>query len=80
MIISAVARRRSVLANLLYRWGRLTAERGVTTLSAAERVARISEVRRLEEPVRELGRLIGGKTVEAEILKEAAGRKEAAYR
>ena len=49
-------------------------------MSAAERVARISEVRRLEEPVRELGRLIGGKTVEAEILKEAAGRKEAAYR
>ena len=37
----------------------------------------ISEVRRLEEPVRELERLLGRKTMDAEILKEALERSRA---
>ena len=45
--ISAVARRRGVAANLLYRWRRLTAEGGVAALSADEGVVSVSEVRRL---------------------------------
>ena len=75
--ISAVARRRGVAANLLYRWRRLTAEGGVAALSADEDVVSVSEVRRLEERVRELERLLGRKTMEAEILKEALERTRA---
>ena len=72
--ISAVARRRGVAANLLYRWRRLTAEGGVAALSADEGVVSASEVRCLEDRVRELERLLGRKTMEAEILKEALER------
>ena len=72
--ISAVVRRRGVAANLLYRWRRLTAEGGVAALSADEGVVSASEVRRLEGRMRELERLLGRKTMEAEILKEALER------
>ena len=47
---------------------------GVAALSADEGVVSVSEVRRLEERVRELERLLGRKTMEAEILKEALER------
>ena len=40
--ISAVARRRGVAANLLYRWRRLTAEGGAAGLSADEGVVSVS--------------------------------------
>ena len=72
--ISAVARRRGVAANLLYRWRRLIAEGGVAALSTDEGVVSVSEVRRLEDRVRELERLLERKTMEAEILKEALER------
>ena len=69
--ISEVARRRGVAANLLYRWHRLIAEGGVSALSADKGVVSVFENRRLEERVRELERLLGRKTMEAGILKEA---------
>ena len=40
-------------------------------MGTAEQVVAASEVRRLEERVRELERLLGRKTMEVEILKEA---------
>ena len=43
-------------------------------MSADEGVVSVSEVRRLEDRVRELERLLGRKTMEAEILKEALER------
>ena len=46
-------------------------------MSADEDVVSVSEVRRLEERVRELERLLGRKTMEAEILKEALERTRA---
>ena len=51
-----------VTANLLYRWRRLTAEGGVAALSVDEGVVSVSEVRRLEERVRKLERMLGRKT------------------
>ena len=75
--ISAVARRRGVAANLLYRRRRLTAEEGVAGLSADEGVVSVSWVRRLEGRQRQLERLLGRKTMEAEILKEALERSRA---
>ena len=44
---------------------------GKEAVRADDEVVAASEVRRLEERVRELERLLGRKTMEAELLKEA---------
>ena len=46
-------------------------EGGKEAVRADDDVAAASEVRRLQERVRELERLLGRKTMEVEILKEA---------
>ena len=46
-------------------------EGGKEAVRADDEVIAASEVRRLEERVRELERLLGRKTMEVEILKEA---------
>ena len=46
-------------------------EGGKEAVRADEGVVPVSEARRLEERVRELERLLGRKTMEVEILKEA---------
>jgi transposase len=75
--VSAVARRNGVAPNLLFRWRRLMTEGGAAAVGSDEPVVASSEVRRLEERVRELERLLGRKTMEAEILREALGKAEA---
>jgi transposase len=72
--VSAVARRHGVAANLLYRWRRLMTEGGAMAVGSDEPVVGSSEVRRLEERVRDLERLLGRKTMEVEILKVEADR------
>ena len=69
--VSEVARRNGVAANLLFRWRRLMSEGGVAAVGSDEEVVGASEVRRLEERVRELERLLGKKTMEVEILRDA---------
>ena len=49
-------------------------EGGVTAVGSDEPVVGNSEVRKLEERVRELERLLGRKTMENEILREAGVR------
>jgi transposase len=75
--ISAVARHHGVAANLLYRWPRLMTEGGAIAVDVDEGVVGTSEVRRLEERVRELERLLGRKAMEVEILKDALARSRA---
>jgi transposase len=75
--VSSVARRNGVAPNLLYRWRRLMSEGGVTAVGSDEPVVGNSEVRKLEERVRELERLLGRKTMENEILREALARSQA---
>lgn len=75
--VSSVARRHGVAPNLLYRWRRLMAEGGVAAVGSDETVVGSSEVRRLAERVRELERLLGRKTMEVEILKEAFTKAQA---
>jgi transposase len=74
--VSSVARRRGVAPNLLYRWRRLLTEGGAAAVGSDESVVGSSEVRRFEERVRDLERLLGRKTMEVEILKEALARSE----
>ena len=69
--VSAVARRNGVAPNLLFRWRRLMDEGGAMAVGSNEPVVGASEVRKLEDRVRDLERLLGRKTMENEILKEA---------
>src|SRR5690349_1015577 len=71
MSISYVARRHGLSPSLVFRWRRLMSEGGKQAVRADEDVVPGSELRRLQERVRELERLLGRKTMEAEILKEA---------
>jgi transposase len=75
--VSSVARRNGVAPNLLFRWRRLLNEGGVTAVGSDEAVVGSSQVRRLEERVRELERLLGRKTMENEILREALAKAQA---
>jgi transposase len=71
MSVSYVARKYDIAPNLLFRWRRLMREGGLSAIQANEPVIGASEVRRLKHRIRELERLLGKKTMEAEILKEA---------
>jgi transposase len=51
-------------------------EGGVAAVGSDEPVVGSSEVRRLEERLRDLERLLGRKTMEVEILKEALAKSE----
>ena len=72
--VSSVARRNGVAANLLYRWRRLSSEGGIAAVASDEPVVGASELRRLEDRVRDLERLLGRKMMEVEILREALAR------
>lgn len=78
--ISTVARRNGVAPNLLYRWRKLMSEGGSIAVSSDESVVATSEVKRLEKKVRELERLLGRKTMENEILREALDKADSKKR
>ena len=75
--VSAVARRNGVAPNLLFRWRRLMDEGGAMAVGSNEPVVGASEVRKLEDRVCELERLLGRKTMENEILREALAKTQA---
>ena len=70
MSVSYVARRASVAPSLLF-MASTNLEGGLQAVQADEDVVGTSRVRELERRVRELERLLGRKTMEVEILKEA---------
>ena len=63
-------RRHGVAPNQLFTWRRLVAQ-GLTAAGSGEEVVPASDYRALQSQVRELQRMLGKKTLEAEILKEA---------
>src|SRR5262245_25364436 len=75
MTVSLVARRHGVAPNQLFTWRRLVVEGALTAAGSGEQVVPASDYRALQSQVRELQRLLGKKTLEAEILKEARGQK-----
>lgn len=71
MTVSAVARLHGVSPSLLFKWRQLMSQGGRAAVRADEDVVAASKVRDLEHRVRELERLLGRKTLEVEVLKEA---------
>src|SRR5215208_3383750 len=69
--VSLVARRHGIAPNQLFLWRRLASQGALTAAGNEEEVIAASEYRALHNQVRELQRLLGKKTLEAEILKEA---------
>ena len=69
--VKDVARRAGVAPSLLFNWRRRMLEGGLQAVQADEDVVGTSRVRELERRVREPERLLGRKTIEVEILKEA---------
>ena len=69
--VSLVARRHGLSPSLLFSWKRRMIEGGHRAVHADEDVVGTSHVRDLEKRVRDLERLLGRKTMEVEILKEA---------
>jgi len=69
--LSSVARKYGVNPNQLFHWRKLMREGALVAVGADEHVVPASEVKQLKAKVRELERLLGKKTMEAEILKEA---------
>jgi transposase len=69
MTVSLVARQPGVAPNQLFTWRRLVGS--LTAASSGEEVVPAPDYRALQNQVRELHRLLGKKTLEAEILEEA---------
>ena len=69
--VSAVARLYGIAPSVLFRWRKLMQEGGLSAISADEPVVGSSEVKQLKNQIRELEHLLGRKTFEVEILKEA---------
>jgi len=69
--VSAVARKYGVNPNQMFHWRKLMREGGLVAVGADDQVVPASEVRQLKAQIRELERLLGKKTMEAEILRDA---------
>jgi transposase len=69
--VSMVARRHGVAPNQVFNWRRLYSEGALSAVGAGEEVVPASEYRALQQQVRELQRLLGKKTLETEILRDA---------
>ena len=74
MSVSLVARQHGISGSQIFTWRRLVAQGALTAAGAGEEVVPASEYRALQNQVAELQRLLGKKTMEAEILREAVSR------
>ena len=69
--VSLVARRHGIAPNQLFHWRKLAAQGALTAAGRGEEVVPASDYRALQNQVRELQWLLGKKTLEAEVLREA---------
>jgi len=69
--VSLAARQTGLSPSLLFRWKRRMIEGGHEAVQAGEDVVGTSRVRELKRRVRDLEPVLGRKTMEVEILKEA---------
>lgn len=66
-----VARKHGIAPSQLFYWRRRMEEGALTAIGSEEKVVPESRVRELEVKVRQLERILGQKTMDIEILKEA---------
>ena len=71
MSVSLAARQHGIAPNQLFAWRRLYSEGALSAVGAGEEVVPASDYRALQHQVRELQRLLGKKTLENEVLREA---------
>lgn len=71
MSVSLVARQGGVSASLLFTWRRLERDGALVAVGAGEAVAPASELAATRAEIAKLQRVLGKKTLENEILKEA---------
>lgn len=69
--VSSVARKYGVNPNQLFTWRRLMRDGGFVAVASLDTVVPASEAKQLKVRIRDLERLLGRKTMEAEILREA---------
>ncbi len=69
--ISIVARKYGLAPSVLFNWRRRMEDGALVGLGTGEDLVAASQVKELKNKIRELERLLGRKTVEVEILKEA---------
>ncbi|EIF31504.1 transposase [Burkholderia sp. Ch1-1] len=69
--VSGVARRHQVNANQVFAWRKLYQDGSLSAVSAGEHVVPASDLAEAMKQIRELQRLLGKKTMEVEILREA---------
>lgn len=69
--VSSVARKYGIHPNQLFKWRRYMHEGSLVAVGREEAVVPASEVKHLKTQIRELQRLLGKKTMEVEILKDA---------
>ncbi len=69
--VSITARKYGVFPNLLYRWRRQMSDGGKTAITADGDVVSMADYKALQKKVHQLERILGRKTMEVEILKEA---------
>jgi len=71
MSVSLVARQEGLAASLLFQWRKLERQGALTAVSAGEAVVPASELASARAEIARLQRVLGKKTMENEILKEA---------
>ena len=71
MTVSLVARQEGVAASLLFQWRKLDRQGALMAMSAGEAVVPASELAAARAEIAKLQRVLGKKTMENEILKEA---------
>jgi transposase-like protein len=71
MSVSLVARQEGVSASLLFQWRKLDRDGALVAVGAGEAVVPASELAAARAEIAKLHRILGKKTVENEILKEA---------
>lgn len=71
MTVSLVARQHGINPNRLFHWRKLERIGALTAIGAGETVVPAAELEAARRQIRELQRLLGKKTLETEILREA---------
>ena len=71
MSVSLVARKYGIAPSGLYHWRKCSQEGAIMAVKAEDQVVPVAEFKKLQAEVRRLQRILGMKTEEVEILKEA---------